>query len=185
MSSPEAVFYYDLGSPTCYLVAERISSSLPVVPEWEPVRGASFLAVASDSDRELIERLAAERDLQPLRWPSRWPLDSGTAMLAATYAKHIGRAVSFSLAAFRQVFAGGRDLGDQDTVLLAAAACEMHPAALLKGISLRSTQRRLDQAVVRARSAGVSSLPAIAVGGRVFDGEGAVEQAAAEIGAQR
>ena len=48
-------------------------------------------------------------------------------MLAATYAKQFGRAVAFSLAAFRQAFAGGRDLGDEITVLIAAAACEMHP----------------------------------------------------------
>ncbi len=185
MSSAQAVFYYDLGSPTCYLVAERVSSSLPTVPEWEPVHGAGFEATASDSDRELIERLSAERGLQPVRWPSQWPPDSRTAMLAATYAKHIGRAVSFSLAAFRQAFAGGRDLGDQDTVLLAAAACEMHPAAVLKGIGMRSTQQRLEQAVVRARSAGVRSLPAIAVAGQVFEGDEAVEQAAAEIGARR
>ncbi len=54
-------------------------------------------------------------------------------MLAATYAKRIGRAVAFSLAAFRQAFAGGRDLADQDTILIAGAACEMHPTALLKG----------------------------------------------------
>ena len=48
-------------------------------------------------------------------------------MLVATYAKQIGRAVAFSLAAFRQAFAGGRDLGERDNVLIAAAACEMHP----------------------------------------------------------
>ncbi len=185
MSSLEAVFYYDLGSPTCYLVAERISTSLPAVAEWEPVHGANFLAAPSDSDRELIGRLAEERGLQTLRWPARWPPESATAMLAATYAKHIGRAVSFSLAAFRQVFAGGRDLGDEDTVLLAAAASEMHPAAVLKGIGLRSTQQRLAEATDRARADGVRSLPAIAVGRQVFDGDGAVEQAAAEIGARR
>ncbi len=184
MSSVQAVFYYDLGSPTCYLVAERISSSLPSVPEWEPVHGASFLAAASDADRELIERLAAERGLQPVRWPSQWPPESGTAMLAATYAKHIGRVVSFSLAAFRQEFAGGRDLGDRDTVLLAAAACEMHPTAVLKGIELRATEQRLTRAIERARPAGVRSLPAIAVGARVFEGDAGVELAAAEIGAR-
>ncbi len=71
--------------------------------------------------------------LQPLRWPERWPPDTRTAMLAATYAKQIGRAVAFSLAAFRQAFAGGRDLGDTDTVLIAAAACEMHPTRGAEG----------------------------------------------------
>ena len=82
--------------------------------------------------------------MQPLRWPGAWPPDARTAMLAATYAKHIGRAVAFSLACFRQAFAGGRDLGDDSTVLIAAAACEMHPTAVLKGIGLRSVTDGLE-----------------------------------------
>jgi predicted DsbA family dithiol-disulfide isomerase len=89
-------------------------------------------------------------------------------MLAATYAKRAGRAVAFSLAAFRQAFAGGRDLGDIDTVLIAAAACEIHPTAMLKGISLRSVGQALEHAGARARAAGVTSLPAIEIGGRVY-----------------
>ena len=90
------------------------------------------------------------------------------AMLTATYAKQIGRTVAFSLAAFRQAFAGGRDLGDENTVLIAAAACEMHPAAVLKGIQLRSTAAALERAGERALAAGVRSLPAIQVGDDVF-----------------
>ena len=52
------------------------------------------------------------------------------ALLAATYAKWIGRGVAFSLAALRQAFAAGRDLTEPDNVLIAAAACEMHPTAV-------------------------------------------------------
>jgi 2-hydroxychromene-2-carboxylate isomerase len=107
-----------------------------------------------------------------------WPPDTRLAMHAATYAKGIGRAVAFSLAAFRQAFAGGRDLGDEDTVLIAGAACEMHPSALLKGVQLRSVSEALARAGTRARAAGVTSLPAIEIGGAVFEGERAVAQAA-------
>ena len=71
-------------------------------------------------------------------------------MLAATYAKRVGRGVAFSLAAFRQAFAGGRDIGDENTVLIAGAACEMHPVALTKGIELRSTAQALQAAGERA-----------------------------------
>ena len=55
-------------------------------------------------------------------------------MRAATFAQKSGRAVAFSLAAFRQAFAGGRDLAETDNVLIAAAACELHPNAVLKAI---------------------------------------------------
>jgi 2-hydroxychromene-2-carboxylate isomerase len=154
-----AVFYYDLGSPECYLMAERISGGeLTRVPEWEPVHLGNL---DPEPDRELIERLASEQGLQALRWPARWPPDTRLAMLAATYAKQIGRTVAFSLAAFRQAFAGGRDLGDPETVLIAGAACEMHPAALLKALEMRSVANALERANARARAAGIESLPAL------------------------
>jgi len=174
---PNPIFYYELASPACYLAAERIMAELPVVPEWEPV----LWEPAPHPDRASIERGACALGLQPVRWPDPWPPQARTAMLAATYAKRIGRAVAFSLAAFRQAFAGGRDLGDEDTVLIAAAACEMHPAAVLKGIAMRSVAGALDQASAGARAAGVIALPAIAVGGSVFHGEHAIEEAAAEL----
>ena len=98
-------------------------------------------------------------------------------MLTATYAKRVGRAVAFSLAAFRQAFAGGRDLGDEGTVLIAAAACEMHPTAILKAIGLRSVRDALSAASHRARAAGVSQLPAIEVAGAVFSGPDCLEAA--------
>jgi 2-hydroxychromene-2-carboxylate isomerase len=178
-SSP--TFYYDLGSPECYITAERIMSELPVVPEWEPVLWRDVAGPVAWPDRAQLARLIEERGLQPLRWPESWPMDTGTAMLAATYAKRVGRAVAFSLAAFRQAFAGGRDLADENTVLIAAAACEMHPTALLKGISLRSVAQGLELAGERASAAGARSLPAIQVGDRLFEGRRAIELAADEL----
>jgi 2-hydroxychromene-2-carboxylate isomerase len=182
--SDQPIFYYDLGGPECYLAAETIMSALPVVPEWEPVLGPALGAVdLHPPDHESIERRAIELELQPVRWPGTWPPDARQATLAATYAKHMGRAVAFSLAAFRQAFAAGRDLGDENTVLIAAAACEMHPTAVLKGIALRSVLDAHDRAVQRALAAGVRSLPAIQVGDRVLEGDGCVEEAAVTLGA--
>jgi len=181
VSAAQPIFYYDLGSPACYVVAEQIMAALPVVPEWEPVLAAS----EPEADRAAIEALAGELGLQPVRWPAGWPPDARTAMLAATYAKRVGRAVAFSLAAFRQAFAGGRDLGDESTVLIAAAACEMHPTAVLKGIRLRSVHAALRQAGERASAAGVRAVPAIQVGHRVFEGLGSVRAAAEALGGDR
>lgn len=179
----QPVFYYDLGNPRCYLVGETIMSTLPVVPEWEPVLASQIAASepAEDPDRAELERLIGELGLQPMRWPTRWPPDSGRAMLAATYAKKVGRGVAFSLAAFRQEFAGGRDIGDEDTVLIAGAACEMHPVALAKGIELRSTAQALQTACERAVNAGVGSLPAIQMGNDIYQGREALSQAASAL----
>jgi 2-hydroxychromene-2-carboxylate isomerase len=174
----QPVFYYDLGNPACYLAAEAVMGALPVVPEWEPVPASELPVGSGGTERARIEQLARELGIQPLRWPREWPPDARLAMRAATYAKGIGRAVAFSLAAFRQAFAAGRDLGDEDTVLIAGAACEMHPVALLKGTELRSVSEALAAAGVRARAAGVRTLPAIQVHGSVFEGDHAVAEAA-------
>ena len=99
-------------------------------------------------------------------------------MLAATYAKQIGRGVAFSLAAFRQAFAGGRDLSVQENVLIAAAACEMHPTALIKGAGLGSIAARLQEATAAAAAAGVVDVPAVQIGDRVFHGDRELEKAA-------
>lgn len=125
-----------------------------------------------------IERRAAARGLQPVRWPSPYPADTGWAMLVATWAAQIGRAVAFSLAAFRQAFAGGRDLSEPDNVLIAAAACELHPVAVAKGAGMATTARRLEAAVDAAVAAGVREVPAVRVGDRVFHGDDELAAAA-------
>jgi 2-hydroxychromene-2-carboxylate isomerase len=153
----QPVFYYDLGSPPCYLAAEQLRGEAI----WEPVMGSELQGNGDDPDRAAIERRAHELGLQPIRWPERWPPDSHRAMLAATYAKRIGRGVAFSLAAFRQAFAGGADLGSDETIMLAGAASELHPSALLKGIGLRATAQALASATERARHQGVRKLPAV------------------------
>ena len=165
---------------------------LGVVPEWRPVSVTALPAGGLDGfrcatevaiHRAEIERRAAAAGLQPLRWPSPYPADTAWAMLAATYASSIGRVVAFSLAAFRQAFAAGRDLGERDSVLIAAAACELHPAALIKGAELASTRRRLAAATEAAVSAGVREVPAISIAGEVFHGEAGLAAAAAALAA--
>lgn len=175
----QPVFFYDLGSPECYLAAERVNAALPVVAEWEPVSAGPLGLVAPPPDPELLAAAVAAQGLLPLRLPRSWPPDTDLAMRTATFAKKGGRAVAFSLAAFRQAFAGGRDLGDEGTVLLAAAACEMHPAAVLKGVAMRSVVEALQRAGERLLATGATQLPAIQLGDDLFCGSDAVERAAA------
>ncbi|MDX6697795.1 MAG: hypothetical protein QOE65_1192 [Solirubrobacteraceae bacterium] len=157
-----------------------------MVPEWEPVL-ASDLPGGGDAfrcaeEREIfqadVERRAAEQGLQPLRWPAAWPGDPRPAMLVATYARQLGRTVAFSLAAFRQAFAAGRDLSTPDGVIVAAAACEMHPRAVLQALEMRTVAEALAETTRAAAEAGVTRVPAIRVGEEVFEGPTAVEDAA-------
>ena len=188
----QPVFYYDLASPYAYLAAERITGVLPVTPVWQPILlggiwqqsggGSWAMTDARAEGMAEIERRAERYGLLPVRWPDPWPGNSLKAMRAATFAQQIGRAVAFSLAAFRQAFAAGRDLSEIDNVVIAAAACELHPKALLKAIETQSVKDRLRDATAEAYERGVRGVPSVAVGDQVFFGDDRLEEAAAALG---
>jgi len=184
MTDERPSFYYDLLSVECYLVAERVSHVLAMVPVWRPVLASALGGVEDplDAGRAEVERRAAECGLPELRWPDPWPTDARPAMRAAIFAKQAGRAVAFSLAAFRQAFAAGRDLAVIDNVLIAAAACELHPRAVLKAIESESVREALDSATNDAAALGVERVPAVVAGGEVFSGPNGPERAAHAIG---
>lgn len=137
-----------------------------------------------DAFRAEIELRAQQLQLQPLRWPDPFPFDSALAMRVATYAKSIGRTVPFAQAAFRQAFAGGRDLSQLDNVLIAAAACEMHPSAVARGAELRGVREQLATSTNDAARQSIKDVPAIVVGEHVFEGDTCVEQAAAQMASE-
>lgn len=183
-----ATLYFDFGDPESWLACERSHQVLGVVPEWIPVAlGAP--AFRCETDREAyidgIERTAAQRDLLDLRWPAGWPGENADAgLLAATYAKRIGKVVGFSLALFRQAYTGGRDPADIDTALLAGAAAEIHPNALIKAVGMSSVRDALASATAAAREAGVRRAPAVWAAGEVFHGDAGLEEAATALEAR-
>jgi 2-hydroxychromene-2-carboxylate isomerase len=189
----QPVFYYDLGSPYSYLTAERLQGVLPVVPVWQPIllggiwqqtggRSWGFTEERGAGQRE-VEWRAEKYGLMPIRWPEGWPNNTLKAMRAAVFAQSIGRGVAFSLAAFRQAFAGGKDLSDVDNVLIAAAACELHPNAVLKAIETQSVKDKLREVTAEAYDRGVRGVPTIAVGNELFWGDDRLEEAASALAA--
>lgn len=190
--TPRPTFYYDLGSPYAYLAAERVNAlfadAVGQPPEWQPILlGGLFKRFERDSwasgpDRAQgmaeVERRASLYGLPPLRWPDPFPGNTLVAMRAATWAKELGRAVSLSLAAFRQAFAAGRDLSDPDNVILAAAAAELHPRALGAAVDRTSVKTALREATERAGDLGVRGVPTVVVGEEVFWGDDRLADAA-------
>jgi 2-hydroxychromene-2-carboxylate isomerase len=176
-----------LGSPYSYLAAERINELIPEVA-WQPILlGGLFKRFSRRSWAETdqraagmreVDRRARERGLPPVKWPDPWPSNTLFAMRAATFAAGTGRAVAFALAAFRQAFAAGRDLAARDNVLLAAAACELHPKAVLTGAESSGTKEALRAATERAGDLGVRGVPTVCVGDEVFWGDDKLEEAA-------
>jgi len=186
-------FYYDFNSPYAWLAAERVNNVLPLPPVWQPISFAHVLqqsgrtpwSLTGDKEAGMreIERRAAERGLPAPRWRDDWP--RGTHSLlplrAAVFAQQAGRTVSFSLAAFRQLFAAGRTLAELDNVLIAAAAAELHPRAVTKGIESRSVKDALREATEQAIALGVEGVPTVAVGEQLFWGDDRLEEAAAAL----
>jgi 2-hydroxychromene-2-carboxylate isomerase len=190
-----ATFYYDFNSPYSYLAAERISGIFAEAeleqPEWQPISFGHLLQTTGRRPWSIppegpdpehlaeIQRRAAERGLPEVVYPEGWPVAnySLNPVRAAVYAKESGRVVSFSLACFRQVFAAARDMSDLDNVLVAAAACELHPNAVLKGIETKSIKDKLRAATDEALERGVEGIPTIAVGDRLFWGDDRLEEA--------
>ena len=85
------------------------------------------------------------RPRSAVRWPSRWP----------PFARRSPR---------------GRDLSDPDNVLLAAAACELHPRALLTAVETRAVKDALRAATDEAAERGVIGVPTRGGRGRASSG---------------
>jgi 2-hydroxychromene-2-carboxylate isomerase len=187
----QAIFYFDLGSPYAYLAAERVNGLFAErglqPPEWQPIllgglfkrfqRGSWALTPEREAGVAEVERRASAYGLPPLRWPEPFPANTLAAMRAATYAKQAGRTVAFALAAFRQAFAAGRDLTDPENVLLAAAACELHPNAVLKAIETAGVKDALRRATEAAADQGVKGVPSLVVDGGIFWGDDRLDEA--------
>jgi 2-hydroxychromene-2-carboxylate isomerase len=186
------VFYFDLGSPYAYLAGERVNGLFAErglePPEWQPIllgglfkrfgRGSWAETPERQSGIAEVERRAAAYGLPEIRWPQPFPGNTLPAMRVATFAKQSGRTVAFALAAFRQAFAAGRDLSDLESVLIAAAACELHPNAVLKAIDTANVKDSLRATTEQAGDLGVQGVPSIVVDGKVFWGDDRLEDAA-------
>ena len=61
--------------------------------------------------------------------------------------------------------------------MIAAAACELHPKALLKAAQTQGVKGALREATERAAEAGVIGVPAVVVGEQVFWGDDRLEEA--------
>lgn len=163
----EFTFYYDIGSPYAWLIGERICKAFPEA-EWQPVAQPDVDdGPLWDGDTEAIHRLAQKFGLLRPRFDDddlhKTIADTRPMMLAATYAKQIGRTVAFSLAACRQIYNGARSVADTDTILLAAAACEMHPRAVTSALEQATVRDDLVAAgaTLRDRVGGRTELPVL------------------------
>ncbi len=190
---PEITFYFDLGSPYAYLVAERIDDILSEPAVWQPVslgglfkvNGRSSWALGGDDSRQggiaEVERRAREYGLETVRWPEPWPTNYLYAMRAATYAFRVGRGREFTIEAFRHAFARGHDLGIDENVLQAAEQAGLERKAVDEATRDPEIKLALRTATDAAQARGVFGVPTVAVGEDLFWGDDRLQDAVAAL----
>jgi 2-hydroxychromene-2-carboxylate isomerase len=190
---PEAIFYFDLGSPYAYLAAERIHEVLPEPIRWQPVSLGAIFKVTGRSSWSLgdperrqsgmaeVERRALAYGLPPVRWPEPWPGNYLTAMRAATFADRKGVGREFALQAFRSAFRDGHDLSVPERVFEAARNAGLDPREVEEGTGDPEIKLALREATDAAHEFGVFGVPTIAVGDELFWGDDRLGDAAVQL----
>jgi 2-hydroxychromene-2-carboxylate isomerase len=188
-----ATFYFDLGSPYAYLVAERLADVLPEPVAWQPVslgglfkaNGRSSWGLGDPAARQEgmteVERRAHAYGLAPVRWPDPWPSNYLFAMRACTYAFQVGHGMEFALRAFRHAFQQGHDLGVPERVLDVAAEVGLDPRAVQAATGDPDVKQALRAATNAAHELGVFGVPTIAMEDELFWGEDRLADAAAAL----
>ena len=72
-------------------------------------------------------------------------------------------------------------ISELDNVLIAAAASELHPRAVTKGIESRTVKDALRAATEHALELGVEGVPTLAVGSELYWGDDKLEDVAAAL----
>ncbi len=176
-----AAFFFDLACPFSYLAAERVERVLGEV-EWVPTATTILRRGTGPADlaaiRSHAETCAVALRL-PLVWPDRFPHETPGALRAAAHAAEIGAGARFTLAASRLAFCGGFDLEDPEILAEAAAAAGIGLRECLTAAGDPTRDGQLHATARGLIGQGVRRLPAIRVGTRWFDGDGALAAAAA------
>lgn len=187
------LFYYDVSSPYAYLAAWRVDEVLPVRPEWRPiafgviVRRQQKIPWSFGEHREdhfaSIAQRAYERGLPEVRYPEGWPVETYSltpmrATLLATGEEQL-RAVSREL--FRMMFVEARHLADLETVLEAAERAGMDRQGVHEAVESADVKQELRERTEEASDRGVTGIPTVAIGERLFWGDDRLEEAAAAL----
>jgi len=177
--------YYDLASPYAYLAVSRAADVLGEPPSLEPVlagaifgyrgRGSWAHTLERAAGEAEIERRAAAYGLPPVTWPEGWPLNSLTAMRAATWARRNQLQAEFARAVYEREFAHGEDISGIDALVDIAESVGL--ADVREAVADPAIKRELRERTDAAWAAGVQGVPTLLAGSRLLFGDDRLEEA--------
>ena len=183
-------FYYDVSSPYAYLAACRVDEVLPVRPQWRPIAFGVIVRRLGkvpwsfgehrDDDFAVIAERASGRGLPEVRYPEGWPAETYSltpirAALLASDEEQL-RAVSHQL--FRMMFVEGRHLANVETVIEAAVRAGMDPERVREGVDSPEVKQELRERTAEAVAKGVTGVPTVIIGDKLYWGDDRLEEAA-------
>jgi len=183
---PVVEFFFDVTSPYSYLastqmagLAERTGATIA----WRPFfLGGLFAAVGNEAPALLKPRAAyMGRDLQrwakrygaPLRWPSRFPINTVKAqrmLLALREEKGDGACADLAAAFFAAYWAADRDVADLEVLTEVASQAAFDGAALAERTQDPTVKEALKAATTEAEERGAFGAPTFFAGGEMYFG---------------
>lgn len=178
MTISTLTFLFDYSSPFAYLGAEQVEEVARAHGadlRWHPfLLGALFKAIGTPMvpllEMPAIKQQYQQRDIQrwaahlgvPLAWPSRFPMNTVSALRMTLQVEGEARA-AFAKALFRAYWADDRDLHDPAVLVALAGEQGLDGAALLAGCERPEVKAMLRETTSKAEAVGCCGAPSFLV----------------------
>lgn len=193
MASATLDFYYEFASPYSYLSAMRITAlaeKAGVVVKWKPFLLGPIFADQGYATSPFnvfpmkgahmwvdMDRLAVREGLPPVTRPHPFPAHSLLAARVAIFLNDASRP-AFSRAMYEAEFAGGRDIGERETVRQVLAGLGHFCSDVIAEAERVANKDRLRAQTEEAKARGVFGAPSfVTADGALFWGNDRLEMA--------
>lgn len=191
MAAPTVEFFFDYVSPYSYLAdtqVARVCADAGATLVHRPFFLGGVMKSAGNQPPGVVaakarymladlERWSAAYGV-PLRFAPRFPQNTLRAMRVALAAQDAGVFDAYHRAAFRAVWAEGRDLGDEADLAAVIAGAGLAPGRLLAAGAEADVKDRLRRQTDEAVERGAFGAPTFFVGDAMFFGNDRLEQLA-------
>ena len=189
MKENHVKFYFAYNSPYAFLASTRIDKALAPLgttiaykPVYSPRTGGGQPDFGSPRMQYILEDIARFAEAYGLEFNMGPFADTGKACRGFLFAEQAGEGKAYHNGVYRARWLEGRDIGDEQTLIAIADACELDRDAHLEAIKEGSPYARaLDQSNAEAQADGVFGFPFFVYKDHKFWGNDRIEWLVREI----